>query len=409
MRLFGAIEYLVVTVGKDSTLRGLRLRGSGRQLTVLRAVELPPDAGTPAERLAGLLKKLDRRRDQIVLLAAATPGAVVFRCRTPQLPARELASALEFEVPQQVLRLPPQWRMQFVSAPAGEEELDVTVQITAEEEFDKLCDLLRELRLQADEYLPPFLTLPELPPGSRVYLPAFEPDFYWMDGSFHPYRKETACNEELIGLLKKEIRFDDGAGDESFRKFLPELLIGRLAADPGFRHRRAGLEILPKPLRPQRLRSQLRIAVLLALLLVLIAGWNGIGSVASFHSRYSSITDRTRAAKSKTAEIQRKLRSRDKEFKEMSRILELNVGDRDMAVTLGRLSNALPSTVLVSSFRVTDNTVEMTLQTTQEDLDLGAALRKAPGFKVATLQNRKVNDTLTMITLKLNRIAEAAR
>lgn len=60
----------------------------------------------------------------------------------------------------------------------------------------------------------------------------------------------------------------------------------------------------------------------------------------------------------------------------MSRILDLNVGDREMTVTLGRLSSALPSSVLVSNFRLTDTGVEMTLQTTQEDLDLGAARTK---------------------------------
>lgn len=408
MRLFGAIEYLIITIGADSSLHGVRLRG-GRQLTVLRAVELPPGTGSPAERIKELLGRLERRREQIVLLAAALPGSALFRCRTPLLPARELASALEFEVPQQVLRLPAAWRMQFVSEPAGTEELDATVQITPQEEFDKLCELLEKLHLPADEYLPPFLTLPVLPSGSRVYLPAFEPDFYWMDGSFHPYREGIECNRELIDLLRKEIRFADGSGEPAYRKFLPELLIGRFAAAPDFARHRAGVEILPKALRPQRLRSQLRLAVLLGILLLLLAGWNGLGSVLAFHTEYSAITARTRSARQKTAEIQRKLRSRDREYKEMSRILDLNVGDREMTVTLGRLSSALPSSVLVSNFRLTDTGVEMTLQTTQEDLDLGAALRKAPGFKVATLQNRRVNDTLTMITLKLNRIQEAGK
>ena len=118
MRLFGAIEYLIITIGADSSLHGVRLRG-GRQLTVLRAVELPPGTGSPAERIKELLGRLERRREQIVLLAAALPGSALFRCRTPLLPARELASALEFEVPQQVLRLPAAWRMQFVSRRDG--------------------------------------------------------------------------------------------------------------------------------------------------------------------------------------------------------------------------------------------------------------------------------------------------
>ena len=50
--------------------------------------------------------------------------------------------------------------------------------------------------------------------------------------------------------------------------------------------------------------------------------------------------------------------------------------------------------------------IDLTLHTTQENLDIGPALRKVPGFKVATLQSRKVNDTLSMITVKLNRTGE---
>ena len=46
-------------------------------------------------------------------------------------------------------------------------------------------------------------------------------------------------------------------------------------------------------------------------------------------------------------------------IEEMSRILDLNVGDREMTVTLGRLSSALPSSVLVSNFRPWETLVQL--------------------------------------------------
>ena len=45
-------------------------------------------------------------------------------------------------------------------------------------------------------------------------------------------------------------------------------------------------------------------------------------------------------------------------------------------------------------------------QTNTEDVDLAGSLRHFPSFKVGTLQNRKINDTLTQITLRLRRNQE---
>ena len=390
MRLLGAMEYLIVTVGNDGTLHGMRLQRRHKRLTVIRALEVPPDERSAADRLADLCRKLDRRRDMTLVIGAAFPGAVFFRSRMPEMSPRELASVL-----------------QFTADPADEEGmLNVGVQVTPREELNRFCDLLAELRLQVDDCISPFLALPELPAGSRVFLPLFEPDFYWADGSFHPAAAGIHCNDEAVELLKKEFDFSDGYREENFRKFLPELLIARFVAAPGLRHRKAGLELLPKQLSPQRLRSQLRLAVILLVLLLGMWLWNAGGNILSFHSEYSAITSRTAGYKSRTTEIQRRMRSRDKELKEMNRVLEQNFGDREMPVTLARIANVIPAAVLVSSFRITDTGIDLTLHTTQENLDIGPALRKVPGFKVATLQSRKVNDTLSMITVKLNRTGE---
>ena len=50
--------------------------------------------------------------------------------------------------------------------------------------------------------------------------------------------------------------------------------------------------------------------------------------------------------------------------------------------------------------------IDLTLHTNTEDVDLAGSLRHFPAFKVGTLQNRKINDTLTQITLRLRRNQE---
>ena len=64
MRLFGAMEYLIVTVGNDGTLHGMRLQRRHKRLTVIRALEVPPDERSAADRLADLCRKLDRNHQR---------------------------------------------------------------------------------------------------------------------------------------------------------------------------------------------------------------------------------------------------------------------------------------------------------------------------------------------------------
>ncbi|MBO5688638.1 MAG: hypothetical protein J6S73_01820, partial [Lentisphaeria bacterium] len=70
------------------------------------------------------------------------------------------------------------------------------------------------------------------------------------------------------------------------------------------------------------------------------------------------------------------------------------------------LSNALPNSILASNVRLNESGIDLTLHTSAEDVDLAGALRRFPAFKVGTLQNRKVSDTLTVITLRLRRNQE---
>lgn len=74
MRLFGAMEYLIVTVGNDGTLHGMRLQRRHKRLTVIRALEVPPDERSAADRLADLCRKLDRRRDMTLVIGAGVSG-----------------------------------------------------------------------------------------------------------------------------------------------------------------------------------------------------------------------------------------------------------------------------------------------------------------------------------------------
>jgi hypothetical protein len=103
-------------------------------------------------------------------------------------------------------------------------------------------------------------------------------------------------------------------------------------------------------------------------------------------------------------ELQATLRRKDKEYKEMVRVNELNIGDHGMLINLARLSEAMPAQALVTNLRWSENAVDLTIQTAQQNLDMVSTLRRVPMFKVNSFQNRQMSDTVMMVTLKLGRV-----
>ncbi len=406
MRLFGAMEYLVLTVELDRTLRGVRFR-RGKQLRIDRMTSVSDDGSALPVRLEALGRELGIRRRPMLALSVAFPGSVVFACTMPELPPRDLESALQLEVPQQVMRLPDQWVMQYVAQPgAVAGTLNVRVEVIPQEELQALVDALRVWKCKPDLFLSPWLALPELPPGSRIAFPGVTAGFFWADGGFHPMAGEVPKSPELDLFLASEFVLPESESIAYRREYAAALVVGRMLADPRLRQRSRSLQVLPVSLRPQRLRSQLRLTVLLAVLLLLLAAWRGMTRVIAFHSQYSAVAGQTAAAKKRSSELQSKLRTKEKELKEMNRVVELGRGERRLANLVAMLSQVLPGSVLVSNLRLNDTGVELTLQSTAENLDLAGALRRVPGYKLATLQDRKINDTLTMYTVKMTRVQE---
>jgi Tfp pilus assembly protein PilN len=171
---------------------------------------------------------------------------------------------------------------------------------------------------------------------------------------------------------------------------------------PGVR----SFELVPQGLRPRRLRSQLRITVILLAAVGLLYGGRMVGAVCEHYGQYTKLNSSVKSLKSRTTALQRKLRGKEKELKEKTRIIEQNAESHDLMLLLAELSNALPDSILASNVRLNESGIDLTLHTNMEDVDLAGALRRFPAFKVGTLQNRKVSDTLNVITLRLRRNQE---
>ncbi|MBQ4106435.1 MAG: hypothetical protein IJC73_02510, partial [Lentisphaeria bacterium] len=71
---------------------------------------------------------------------------------------------------------------------------------------------------------------------------------------------------------------------------------------------------------------------------------------------------------------------------------------------LGQISETLPRSLLVNPIQLTESTISMTMYTNQQDPDISETLRQLDDYKVGTLQNQTPTETMTVITLRLNKV-----
>ncbi len=385
-----------------------------KQLTVLKTAEYNADGIELADALGAMAKELDVGKRQILIIGSALDGGFFFRTRAPEMSSKEMASALIFDAQEQVLQLPADFRLQFTTgAVSAAEEQEVSVYGFPAGALLPLCNALAKRRRRVDAFIYPLLALPEQAGADKVLLPELESDFYWSNNSWHPAGSGSVeYNTGLIKFLKNEVTLDPRCGTDTekiLRKFITPIMLGRYAENADFRKQQAGLAVLPPFLRPQRFRNQMRLAALLGVILVALFGFSFIRNLADYRQEYKRLDNQISGLARRTKEAQDTLRKKDKEYKEMVRVNELNIGDHDMLINLARLSEAMPAQALVTNLRWSESTVDLTIQTAQQNLDMVSTLRRVPMFKVNSFQNRQMNDTIMMVTLRLGRVEQPAK
>ena len=162
-------------------------------------------------------------------------------------------------------------------------------------------------------------------------------------------------------------------------------------------------------MRPRRFRNQLRITALLVILLIASYAWSAAGSIReNYHAYRTAVAERDRIKRENTT-LSSRLKATEKEQRELSRVVNLKAGEPEVIEKLAVLTELLPSNAMVSSLRWSESSVDLMIQSEAENLDLPALLRRVPYWKVGQLQQRRMGDTVTMITLKLVPNEEAAR
>ena len=389
-----------------ASVRGCQFRRRGAQYAVERSVVESIEAHDPAEAWRRVLRRLGRGRECPLFLTGALAGGIFFRFLSIDLPPRARREALELELPQRMLTVPDNCRFQFFAGETDAEgNVPVNVYVIPGSALEHPAAMLTQAGGRADEFLYPLLAVRAGDPPAD--LPRTDPDFGFEDGEWRPSPPEPDFRPWLT-IFSSEFKLP---ADGGFRvgDFFECLLAARLVVSPSFGQQERALRLLPAELRSRRYRNQLRIT---ALLVLLIAGnylWSAAGSYRQNYQTFSRLAGERDRIKAENSSLTAKLRSFEKEQRELNRVVSLAAGEPDVLPKLAALTSILPSNVMVSSLRWSESSVDLMLQSEADNLDLPSLFRRIPYWKIGQLQQRRMGDTVTMITLKLVPAGEASK
>ena len=327
-------------------------------------------------------------------------GGIFFQTRSVDLPAEEQRGALELDLPRHLISIPDDHRLQFVSCGGDGEAVFVNAYVFPAAAIGSVADPLSGCGRKTDGFIYPLMALrADDPPFFNAEI---EPGFCFSDGQWHPFAGETAPEpvlEQWCKLFSGVFSLPEGFDTASF---LPVLLTARLVSSRDYPALRAGLPVLPDGLRPRRIRRQLQVTVVLAVLLLVMLAWSASGSWLANRREYNALRSQIKSLSAETTRIQTVLRRQGRAQKERSKIVGIKSGECSVLAFLAAFSSLLPENVSVSNLRLSESGVDIVLASETENLDLARVLKPMTDWKVSQLQQRQNRSgNGNTVTLKL--------
>ncbi len=398
---FSKIKEFAVLLFSPDHVRCCLFRRDSKGVRLKAYASEAHDGTDPAKAWKQVLHKVGYSRVCPLMISGALKGGTFFRCGSVRLPPKAMRDALEFELPQRLLQQTTgNYELEFVELAGEGENVQVNVYTFPATDLENLAAMITQSGRKADYFIYPLLALRES--DGPVFLPEAEPDFYFADGEWHSAEElPTDWFSFWDKTLRREFILPEDYGFNP-AEWLGCLLTARLAVADDTRHTFGGLNILPKQLRPSRLRNQLRLTALLIVLLLINFGWGLAGQLSGHHREYSSLVATRNRLRTQVTTAQRKLKSAEKELRELSRVVSQSPGEYDVIGKLAGFSTVLPGNVLVTNFRLSDGGVDFTMRSEAESLNIPEILRPLKTWKVEQIQQRRRNnDAASVITLKL--------
>lgn len=395
-------EFMVVAFSEQE-VRGCRFRTEGGAIRLAAFASEALEANDPVRAWKAVFRALSYSRSIPLFISGALNRGIFFRCSSARLAPKALRSALEFELPTHLLKEPEQCNFQFLqqTAPESPDGFPVNVYAFPEQSLERIAAMITQSGSRADYFLYPLMNIhPEDPP---LFLPEFEPGFCFIEGEWHPAEELAGTDWSAAWREKWKKRFRLPEDRKfSFEPYFACLLVADLAASEEFRGAKNGLNILPKQLRPSRLKTQISIFVFLVLLLLVNFTWSSCAAMGKTRREYRAVLSERNALLTKVRTAQIRLKSSEKEMRDFQRVVSMSPGEHNVLGKLADFSEALPSNVMVNNIRWSENSVDLVMRSEAENLNIQSLLRSLKYWRLGQIQQRRRgNDSSSMVTLKL--------
>lgn len=390
----------VFSIDSDrKSVRGIYFKCGGRTTVCRRAFAAFEEENGWTKAFEAVLQELDPPRECRMTVLTAFESGVVFECDLPPMKFSQLRDAISFEIPNYLLKVPQNMGFDYSLVPAKEGGCSARVHAYDRDEAASFLKFFREKHILLDEVIHPVLTLPEITWRDPVFLPELPDGLCWQEGEIViGERPDSGGNEGLRDFVRKnlpDVELEDGE-----LSMAPALL--KVRDKRSYKPDRLNRwNLPPEDMKVRRYRMLAKSAAVLGILFVIGLAGIAVRDVATFRGEYVRLKEQTESLKEKTKKLQRELDRRDKEAKEMRRVLGLSGGEGELLQKLARLSDNLPDTVLVSNLRWNENVVDLNMMTDQENLDFSAVVKKMPYWKISRIFQRRMGDTLNYISLQL--------
>ena len=401
MALFGKNKFAVVSCSPEM-FRGAVFGKKNSRWNLLRSGELPVAGELPGDRLKQLLKEIGYSSDTVLYLTGELAESFAFNWESVPLPQREQRGAVELELANALPGSIDEAVFQFAEYPEQDEEtVAITVYAFPASSLDPVSAMLNRAGCKADEFVSPIMGIK--PGEPAVVFENINPGFYFQNGIW----KKAAGREDM---LRNAAAWWQQSMTEKFQlpehfevgKFMDILLVASLECSDSSIKERPSLRVLPDQARPLRYRTQIQIAVILFVLLIINLLWSGYLHFGSDYREAQEVASEIDSCRRKITSINSRLKRNQKASRDMQRVVEIKAGESDVIGKLAALSRILPENVLVSNMRWNDSGVDLQLQSENANINLPELIKPLSFWKIGHLQQRQMwNSDVTSINLRL--------
>lgn len=401
MTLFGKNKFAVVYCSPE-LFRGAVFAKRNSRWTLLRSSEVSSGPELPGDKLKALLKEIGYSSDTNLYLTGMPADSFAFNWDSVPLPVKEQQSAVEMELAAALPGTMEEPLCQFTEAPVNEEGA-VTVSVCAfpASSMDQVAAMLNRANCKADEFVSPLVC--QQPGDAPLAFDVINPGMFFQNGVW----KKSAGREKMLAAAAEEwrkIMNELFVLPEYFNvaKFLSVLLVARLECSGQAVKERPSLRVLPEQSRPLRYRTQLQLALILFVLLLINLGWAAYLNFGGEYREARDVAAEIDSCRRKITSINSRLKRNQKASRDMARVVEITAGESDVVGKLAAFSRLLPENVLVSNLRWSDSGVDLQLQSENANINLPELLKPLNFWKIGNLQQRQMwGSDVTSINLRL--------